>query len=49
MLPAGGAQLTGSLSRPDNDELTAGRLPVLDVTIPVYNEERDLEPCVRRL
>jgi putative flippase GtrA len=49
MLPADGTQLTGSLSRPDNDELTAGRLPVLDVTIPVYNEERDLEPCVRRL
>ncbi|MEV7417454.1 bifunctional glycosyltransferase family 2/GtrA family protein [Streptomyces sp. NPDC089919] len=23
--------------------------PVLDVVIPVYNEERDLEPCVRRL
>ncbi|MGW4238727.1 glycosyltransferase [Streptomyces sp. NPDC004749] len=23
--------------------------PVLDVTIPVYNEEQDLEPCVRRL
>jgi putative flippase GtrA len=26
----------------------AGR-PVLDVVIPVYNEEKDLEPCVRRL
>jgi putative flippase GtrA len=24
-------------------------LPLLDVTIPVYNEERDLESCVRRL
>ncbi|WP_327234383.1 bifunctional glycosyltransferase family 2/GtrA family protein [Streptomyces sp. NBC_01317] len=23
--------------------------PLLDVTIPVHNEERDLEPCVRRL
>ncbi|WP_405985546.1 glycosyltransferase [Streptomyces sp. NBC_00872] len=23
--------------------------PVLDVTIPVHNEEQDLEPCVRRL
>ncbi|MFE0477304.1 glycosyltransferase [Streptomyces sp. NPDC058947] len=23
--------------------------PVLDVVVPVYNEERDLEPCVRRL
>ncbi|WP_254705870.1 bifunctional glycosyltransferase family 2/GtrA family protein [Streptomyces vilmorinianum] len=27
---------------------TAGR-PVLDVVIPVHNEERDLEPCVLRL
>nr|WP_246272127.1 glycosyltransferase [Amycolatopsis acididurans] len=26
----------------------AGR-PVLDVVIPVYNEETDLEPCIRRL
>ncbi|MFH8489923.1 glycosyltransferase [Streptomyces longisporoflavus] len=24
-------------------------VPVLDVVIPVYNEEKDLEPCVRRL
>src|SRR5437762_8732281 len=23
--------------------------PVLDVVIPVYNEQTDLEPCVRRL
>ncbi|MCO6722952.1 glycosyltransferase, partial [Streptomyces sp. Vc714c-19] len=23
--------------------------PVLDVVIPVYNEEKDLGPCVRRL
>ncbi len=23
--------------------------PVLDVVVPVYNEEPDLEPCVRRL
>jgi cellulose synthase/poly-beta-1,6-N-acetylglucosamine synthase-like glycosyltransferase len=23
--------------------------PVLDVVIPVYNEETDLEPCIRRL
>ncbi|MEV4312283.1 bifunctional glycosyltransferase family 2/GtrA family protein [Actinocrispum sp. NPDC049592] len=28
---------------------TAGAAPVLDVVIPVHNEERDLEPCVRRL
>ncbi|MFG2333598.1 glycosyltransferase [Streptomyces sp. NPDC048604] len=27
----------------------AGRPPVLDVVIPVFNEEKDLEPCVRRL
>ncbi len=25
------------------------RAPVLDVVIPVHNEERDLDPCVRRL
>ncbi len=30
------------------DEPIAAR-PTLDVTIPVYNEERDLGPCVRRL
>ncbi|QCB95574.1 glycosyltransferase [Arthrobacter sp. PAMC25564] len=28
---------------------TRTTLPVLDVTIPVYNEERDLEACLRRL
>ncbi|MBD1542203.1 bifunctional glycosyltransferase family 2/GtrA family protein [Arthrobacter sp. IA7] len=28
---------------------TATAVPVLDVTIPVYNEERDLEECLRRL
>ncbi|WP_020666334.1 bifunctional glycosyltransferase family 2/GtrA family protein [Amycolatopsis nigrescens] len=28
---------------------TTGTGPVLDVVIPVYNEEADLEPCVRRL
>jgi putative flippase GtrA len=27
----------------------AGAEPVLDVVVPVYNEEADLEPCVRRL
>ena len=27
----------------------AARTPVLDVVIPVYNEQDDLEPCVRRL
>jgi len=28
---------------------TLGPKPVLDVVIPVYNEETDLEPCIRRL
>ncbi|MFE5836335.1 glycosyltransferase [Arthrobacter sp. NPDC056493] len=28
---------------------TSTAVPVLDVTIPVYNEERDLEECLRRL
>ncbi|MGZ4545799.1 MAG: glycosyltransferase [Blastococcus sp.] len=28
---------------------SAARPPVLDIVIPVHNEERDLEPCVRRL
>jgi putative flippase GtrA len=28
---------------------TAVGAPVLDVVVPVYNEETDLEPCVRRL
>lgn len=28
---------------------TDGPTPVLDVVVPVYNEETDLEPCVRRL
>jgi putative flippase GtrA len=28
---------------------TGGGRPVLDVVIPVYNEEQDLAPCVRRL
>ena len=43
---------------PDNRTMTSVRrgpvdirsaVPVLDVTIPVFNEERDLEECVRRL
>src|SRR2546428_12849164 len=29
--------------------LDVGSTPVLDIAIPVYNEERDLEPNVRRL
>lgn len=39
---------------PARDHLLAGAAdaagaPVLDVVIPVYNEEKDLEPCVLRL
>ncbi|MCE5288574.1 MAG: bifunctional glycosyltransferase family 2/GtrA family protein [Nocardiaceae bacterium] len=32
-----------------DDRKQWGTLPVLDVVIPVYNEQSDLEPCVRRL
>ncbi|MFI5839748.1 glycosyltransferase [Catenuloplanes sp. NPDC051500] len=35
----------GATATPDTTPTTAA----LDVVIPVYNEERDLEPCVRRL
>ena len=31
------------------DHVVEPGTPVLDVVIPVYNEENDLEPCVRRL
>ncbi|MFJ9735051.1 glycosyltransferase [Streptomyces sp. NPDC101171] len=36
---------------PAREHLPAGNAgtPVLDVVVPVYNEEKDLEPCVRRL
>jgi hypothetical protein len=37
------AELTPPASRPEADR------PILDVTIPVFNEETDLAPCVRRL
>jgi putative flippase GtrA len=37
------AELDPPASRPESDRLT------LDVTIPVFNEEADLGPCVRRL
>ena len=37
------AALTPLATRPDSDRL------VLDVSVPVFNEETDLEPCVRRL
>ncbi|GAO07078.1 putative glycosyltransferase [Streptomyces lydicamycinicus] len=37
-------------SLPPREHLRLGQsATVLDVVIPVYNEERDLEPCVRRL
>jgi putative flippase GtrA len=35
---------------PSHDAAGTGyRAPVLDVVVPVYNEQTDLEPCVRRL
>ncbi|EOD67571.1 bifunctional glycosyltransferase family 2/GtrA family protein [Amycolatopsis vancoresmycina] len=41
---------TASASRPGTVPVDlAGPHPVLDVVIPVYNEETDLEPCIRRL
>lgn len=49
MLPADGAALTGPRPRSDEAGSVTDPPPVLDVTIPVHNEERDLEPCVRRL
>lgn len=33
----------------DAHALDAAGVPVLDVTVPVYNEEKDLEECIRRL
>jgi glycosyltransferase involved in cell wall biosynthesis len=39
--PEPGQQLTPSITRE--------RRAVLDVVVPVFNEERDLEPCVRTL
>ncbi|ADJ48482.1 glycosyl transferase [Amycolatopsis mediterranei S699] len=41
---------TAPASRPGTGPVDlAGPRPVLDVVIPVYNEETDLEPCIRRL
>ncbi|MCR6483402.1 bifunctional glycosyltransferase family 2/GtrA family protein [Amycolatopsis sp. OK19-0408] len=41
---------TAPASRPGTVPVDlAGPQPVLDVVIPVYNEEADLEPCIRRL
>ena len=49
--PASGNGLARTLTRhPRRSPIdTAAAVPVLDVTIPVYNEERDLEECLRRL
>lgn len=49
--PASGHGLARALTRhPRRSPIdTAAAVPVLDVTIPVYNEERDLEECLRRL
>ncbi|WP_297539905.1 bifunctional glycosyltransferase family 2/GtrA family protein [Amycolatopsis sp.] len=42
--------VTGTAERPGTSPVPLhGPEPVLDVVIPVYNEETDLEPCVRRL
>ena len=42
--------MTKSLARHDADAVTVPlRTVTLDVVVPVYNEERDLERCVRRL
>jgi len=52
-LPSAGLPSTGlpsrgrAVRRAPVDTRTA--VPVLDVTIPVFNEERDLEECLRRL
>ncbi|SFW73530.1 bifunctional glycosyltransferase family 2/GtrA family protein [Amycolatopsis australiensis] len=41
---------TASAARPGRAPVDpAGPQPVLDVVIPVHNEESDLEPCIRRL
>jgi putative flippase GtrA len=41
----------GDLARADTASIPQppGSAPVVDIVIPVYNEEKDLEPCVRRL
>ena len=43
--------MTITLNRPTpyQGRETASRIPVLDVVIPVYNEQDDLERCVRQL
>ena len=47
-----GLRVMTTLGRPAIAETRTdieSRPPVLDIVIPVHNEERDLEPCVRRL
>ena len=41
--------LRWSAAGPGTDVAAVSRSPVIDVVIPVYNEEVDLGPCVRRL
>ncbi|WP_104475915.1 bifunctional glycosyltransferase family 2/GtrA family protein [Actinokineospora auranticolor] len=41
--------MTATQTDPRGPVRTTGPAPVLDVVVPVHNEERDLEPCVRRL
>ncbi|NUP59331.1 MAG: bifunctional glycosyltransferase family 2/GtrA family protein [Pseudarthrobacter sp.] len=47
VVPPGLPSRAHAVQRAPVDIRTA--VPVLDVTIPVYNEERDLEECLRRL
>ncbi|MER8037669.1 bifunctional glycosyltransferase family 2/GtrA family protein [Streptomyces hydrogenans] len=42
-------QAPGTLPAREHLPVSEAGRPVLDVVIPVYNEEKDLEPCVRRL
>ncbi|MEV1052608.1 bifunctional glycosyltransferase family 2/GtrA family protein [Streptomyces sp. NPDC059017] len=44
-----GTTATGTLPAREHLPVGAAGPPVLDVVIPVFNEEKDLEPCVRRL
>ncbi|MCH0542188.1 bifunctional glycosyltransferase family 2/GtrA family protein [Streptomyces sp. MUM 203J] len=39
----------GTLPARQHLPVDSAERPVLDVVVPVYNEEKDLEPCVRRL
>lgn len=44
-----GTTATGTLPAREHLPVGAAGPPVLDVVVPVFNEEKDLEPCVRRL